>query len=73
MHLIAPLDKQFSILYGLLTDHISENVDYKVNFNCYCNLFVFSFVYIFYVSTMIEATHAGDCILYNSKSNKPCC
>ena len=32
-----------------------------------------SFVYIFYVSTMIEATNAGDCILYNSKRNKPCC
>ncbi|VAI77264.1 unnamed protein product [Triticum turgidum subsp. durum] len=31
MHLVAPLDKQFSILYGLLTDHISENVDYKLN------------------------------------------
>lgn len=30
MHLVAPLDKQFSILYGLLADHISENVDYKV-------------------------------------------
>ncbi|KAL6603981.1 hypothetical protein ACP70R_044342 [Stipagrostis hirtigluma subsp. patula] len=34
MHLIAPLDKQFSILYGLLNDHISENVDYKVIVFC---------------------------------------
>ncbi|CAM0910385.1 unnamed protein product [Alopecurus aequalis] len=34
MHLVAPLDKQFSILYGLLTDHISENVDYKVILFC---------------------------------------
>ncbi|KAL6876455.1 hypothetical protein ACP4OV_013027 [Aristida adscensionis] len=34
MHLIAPLDKQFSLLYGLLTDHISENVDYKVIVFC---------------------------------------
>ncbi|RCV21813.1 hypothetical protein SETIT_4G167800v2 [Setaria italica] len=34
MHLVAPLDKQFSILYGLLTDHISENVDYKVIVFC---------------------------------------
>ncbi|CAN6221214.1 unnamed protein product [Urochloa humidicola] len=34
MHLIAPLDKQFSMLYGLLTDHISENVDYKVIVFC---------------------------------------
>lgn len=34
MHLIAPLDKQFTILYGLLTDHISENVDYKVIVFC---------------------------------------
>ncbi|GJN38524.1 hypothetical protein PR202_gb27575 [Eleusine coracana subsp. coracana] len=34
MHLITPLDKQFSILYGLLKDHISENVDYKVIVFC---------------------------------------
>ncbi|KAG8075627.1 hypothetical protein GUJ93_ZPchr0006g43702 [Zizania palustris] len=34
MHIVAPLDKQFSILYGLLTDHISENVDYKVILFC---------------------------------------
>ncbi|KAF8760501.1 hypothetical protein HU200_010123 [Digitaria exilis] len=34
MHLIAPVDKQFSILFGLLTDHISENVDYKVIVFC---------------------------------------
>ncbi|KAK1610467.1 hypothetical protein QYE76_034140 [Lolium multiflorum] len=34
MHLVAPLDKQFSILYGLLTDHMSENVDYKVIVFC---------------------------------------
>lgn len=72
MHLIAPLDKQFSILYGLLTDHISENVDYKV-ISIVIVIFALPFVYIFYVSTMIEATNAGDCILYNSKSNKPCC
>ncbi|XP_020587921.1 DEAD-box ATP-dependent RNA helicase 31-like [Phalaenopsis equestris] len=34
MHLIAPLDKQFSILYGILTDHIAEDVDYKVIVFC---------------------------------------
>uniref|UniRef100_A0A0E0LC65 protein-serine/threonine phosphatase n=1 Tax=Oryza punctata TaxID=4537 RepID=A0A0E0LC65_ORYPU len=34
MHVVAPLDKQFSIMYGLLTDHISENVDYKVIVFC---------------------------------------
>uniref|UniRef100_A0ACD6A0Y1 Uncharacterized protein n=1 Tax=Avena sativa TaxID=4498 RepID=A0ACD6A0Y1_AVESA len=34
MHIVAPLDKQFSTLYGLLTDHISENVDYKVIVFC---------------------------------------
>uniref|UniRef100_J3MEM8 ATP-dependent RNA helicase n=2 Tax=Oryza brachyantha TaxID=4533 RepID=J3MEM8_ORYBR len=33
-HIVSPLDKQFSILYGLLTDHISENVDYKVIVFC---------------------------------------
>lgn len=34
MHLIAPLDKQFSILYGILTDHIADDVDYKVIVFC---------------------------------------
>ncbi|KQK18080.1 DEAD-box ATP-dependent RNA helicase 31 [Brachypodium distachyon] len=34
MHIVAPLDKQFSMLYGLLKDHISENVDYKVIVFC---------------------------------------
>ncbi|WOL09303.1 DEAD-box ATP-dependent RNA helicase 31 [Canna indica] len=34
MHLIAPLEKQFSILYAILTEHISENVDYKVIVFC---------------------------------------
>lgn len=31
MHVFAPLEKQFPILYGLLNDHISENVDYKAS------------------------------------------
>ncbi|KAF5199636.1 Dead-box atp-dependent rna helicase [Thalictrum thalictroides] len=30
MHLVAPLDKQFSLLYALLKDHIADDVDYKV-------------------------------------------
>ncbi|XP_078176814.1 DEAD-box ATP-dependent RNA helicase 31-like isoform X2 [Carex rostrata] len=34
MHVVAPLEKQFPILYGLLNDHISENVDYKVIVFC---------------------------------------
>ncbi|PKU78888.1 DEAD-box ATP-dependent RNA helicase 31 [Dendrobium catenatum] len=34
MHLSAPLDKQFSILYGILSDHIAEDVDYKVIVFC---------------------------------------
>ncbi|XP_077212611.1 DEAD-box ATP-dependent RNA helicase 31-like [Tasmannia lanceolata] len=34
MHLVAPLDKHFSILYGILTEHISEDVDYKVLVFC---------------------------------------
>lgn len=33
-HLIAPLDKQFSILYRTLTDHIADDVDYKVIVFC---------------------------------------
>ena len=28
--LVAPLEKQFPTIYGLLTDHIADNVDYKV-------------------------------------------
>ena len=30
MHLIAPLDKHFSILYCILKEHILEDADYKV-------------------------------------------
>ncbi|XP_058095976.1 DEAD-box ATP-dependent RNA helicase 31-like [Magnolia sinica] len=33
-HLVAPLDKHFSILYSILTEHISEDVDYKVLVFC---------------------------------------
>lgn len=31
MQVVAPLEKQFSILYALLTEHIAEDVDYKVS------------------------------------------
>lgn len=34
MHLIAPLDKHFSILYCILKKHISEDFDYKVIVFC---------------------------------------
>ncbi|KAJ0963006.1 hypothetical protein J5N97_028128 [Dioscorea zingiberensis] len=34
MQLVAPLEKHFSILYGILTEHISEDVDYKVIVFC---------------------------------------
>lgn len=30
MHLVAPLDKHFSLLYTLLKEHIADDVDYKV-------------------------------------------
>lgn len=30
MHLLAPLDKHFPVLYAILKEHISEDVDYKV-------------------------------------------
>nr|GEV30645.1 DEAD-box ATP-dependent RNA helicase 31-like [Tanacetum cinerariifolium] len=33
-HLVAPLDKQFSILYSLLKDHIADDTDYKVLVFC---------------------------------------
>lgn len=32
MHMVAPLDKQFSLLYVLLKEHIADDVDYKVLF-----------------------------------------
>jgi hypothetical protein len=32
MHLIAPLDKHFSLLYAILKEHIADDVDYKVCF-----------------------------------------
>lgn len=34
LHLVAPLDKQFSLLYVLLKEHITEDVDYKVLVFC---------------------------------------
>ncbi|KAG5565992.1 hypothetical protein RHGRI_001802 [Rhododendron griersonianum] len=34
LHLVAPLDQQFSLLYVLLKEHISEDVDYKVLVFC---------------------------------------
>ncbi|XP_020105931.1 DEAD-box ATP-dependent RNA helicase 26-like [Ananas comosus] len=34
MYLIAPLDKHFSILYSLLTEHVLEDADYKVIVFC---------------------------------------
>lgn len=30
MHLVTPLDNHFSVLYSILTEHIAEDVDYKV-------------------------------------------
>ncbi|KAK1425259.1 hypothetical protein QVD17_20607 [Tagetes erecta] len=30
-HLVAPLDKHFSLLYALLKDHIADYMDYKAN------------------------------------------
>jgi hypothetical protein len=32
MHVIAPLDKQFPLLYVILKDHIADDPDYKVCF-----------------------------------------
>ncbi|KAI8020670.1 DEAD-box ATP-dependent RNA helicase 31 [Camellia lanceoleosa] len=34
MHLVSPLDKHFSLLYVLLKEHISNDVDYKVLVFC---------------------------------------
>ncbi|KAA8520736.1 hypothetical protein F0562_014992 [Nyssa sinensis] len=34
MHLVAPLDKHFSLLYVLLKEHIADDVDYKVLVFC---------------------------------------
>ncbi|KAK3194634.1 hypothetical protein Dsin_025944 [Dipteronia sinensis] len=34
MHLVAPLDKQFPILYALLKEHVADNPDYKVLVFC---------------------------------------
>ncbi|XP_047153086.1 DEAD-box ATP-dependent RNA helicase 31-like [Vigna umbellata] len=34
MHLVAPLDKHFPLLYVLLKDHIADDVDYKVLVFC---------------------------------------
>lgn len=34
MHIVAPLDKHFSLLYVLLKEHIADDVDYKVLVFC---------------------------------------
>ncbi|CAL5195964.1 unnamed protein product [Lathyrus oleraceus] len=34
MHLVAPLDKHFSLLYVILKEHIADDVDYKVLVFC---------------------------------------
>ncbi|GMI73639.1 hypothetical protein like AT5G63630 [Hibiscus trionum] len=34
MHMVAPLDKHFSLLYVLLQEHIAEDVDYKAIVFC---------------------------------------
>uniref|UniRef100_A0A7N1A7X8 ATP-dependent RNA helicase n=1 Tax=Kalanchoe fedtschenkoi TaxID=63787 RepID=A0A7N1A7X8_KALFE len=34
MHLVAPLDKHFSLVYTLLKEHIADDVDYKVLVFC---------------------------------------
>ncbi|XP_068665801.1 DEAD-box ATP-dependent RNA helicase 31-like [Aristolochia californica] len=34
MHLVAPLDQHFPMLYSILKDHISEEADYKVIIFC---------------------------------------
>lgn len=31
-HLVAPLDKHFAVLYGMLKDHIADDPEYKVCF-----------------------------------------
>ena len=36
MHMVAPLDKHFTLLYTLLKEHIADDVDYKV----LCNLLI---------------------------------
>ncbi|KAL3536715.1 hypothetical protein ACH5RR_000081 [Cinchona calisaya] len=34
MHMVAPLDRQFALLYTLLKEHIADDVDYKVLVFC---------------------------------------
>ncbi|XP_048132658.1 DEAD-box ATP-dependent RNA helicase 31-like isoform X2 [Rhodamnia argentea] len=34
MHLVAPLDKHFSLLYALLKEHVADDVNYKVIVFC---------------------------------------
>jgi hypothetical protein len=40
MHLVAPLDKHFPLLYAILKEHIADDVDYKVCF-LICNQLYF--------------------------------
>jgi hypothetical protein len=47
MHLVAPLDKQFSLLSAILKEHIADDVDYKV-WLLICKLYFRSFFVLHY-------------------------
>jgi hypothetical protein len=50
MHLVAPLDRHFPLLYAILKEHIADDVDYKVCF-LICNQLYFRVSLFFYYET----------------------
>jgi len=50
MHLIAPLDKHFSLLSVILKEHIADDVDYKVCF-LICKQLSVSFFFVLHYET----------------------
>jgi len=50
MHLIAPLDKHFSLLSVILKEHIADDVDYKVCF-LICKQLYFRFFFVLHYET----------------------
>ncbi|MCI65475.1 DEAD-box ATP-dependent RNA helicase 31-like, partial [Trifolium medium] len=45
MHLVAPLEKHFPLLYAILKEHIADDVDYKVCF-LICNQLYFRVFFV---------------------------
>lgn len=64
MHLVAPLDKHFPLLYVLLKDHIADDVDYKVCFPIYTYINFFFWHFCFWSYNMVNNSDNNFLLLY---------